>query len=65
MALYDVLSTIGEGCLRDPELQRKFAELTAVTATPAESRPEPLRRLQSGEMERWSPIIKAAAEYAD
>lgn len=51
--------------LRDPELQRKFAELTAVMATPAESRPESLRKLQSAETERWSPIIRAAAEYAD
>lgn len=51
--------------LRDAELQRKFTELTAVTAAPAESKPEPLRKLQAAEMERWAPIIKAAAEYAD
>jgi len=64
-AVIDRLAASLTEALRDVELQRKFTELTAVVATPAESKPESLRKLQTGEMERWAPIIKAAAEYAD
>lgn len=61
----DRLSASLTEALRDAELQRKFNELTAVVATSAEAKPEPLHKLQASEMERWAPIIKAAAEYAD
>jgi len=64
-AVIDRLSVSLTEALRDVELQRKFTELTAVVATPAEARPEPLRKLQASEMDRWAPIIRAGAEYAD
>lgn len=51
--------------LRDPAVQKRYAEIGAVIATPEEGRPEPLMKLQQSEAARWAPIIKAAAEYAD
>lgn len=55
---------LGEA-LRDPAVQKRYAEIGAVIATADEGKPESLMKLQQSEAARWAPIIKAAAEYAD
>ncbi|MDM0074445.1 tripartite tricarboxylate transporter substrate-binding protein [Variovorax sp. J2P1-59] len=57
-------AALGEA-LRDPAVQKRYAEIGAVIAAPEEGQPAPLMNLQQAEAARWAPIIKAAAEYAD
>jgi len=61
----DRLSAALSEALRDPMVQKRYAEIGAVIATPEEGQPAPLMKLQQSESARWAPIIKAAAEYAD
>jgi tripartite-type tricarboxylate transporter receptor subunit TctC len=61
----DRLSAALSEALRDPMVQKRYAEIGAVIATPEEGQPAPLMKLQQAEAARWAPIIKAAAEYAD
>lgn len=57
-------AALGEA-LRDPAVHKRYADIGAVIATPAEGTPAPLMKLQLAEAARWAPIIKSAAEYAD
>ncbi|MBO9513712.1 MAG: tripartite tricarboxylate transporter substrate binding protein BugD [Variovorax sp.] len=63
--IVDRLSAALAEALRDPNVQKRYAEIGAVIATPEEGQPAPLAKLQQAEAARWAPIIKAAAEYAD
>lgn len=59
------LSASLEVALKDPELVRRFGEMTAELPRAGEARPEALRQLVTSEVARWAPIIRNAAEYAD
>ena len=61
----DKLSAAVAVALRDVEVQKRYSELGVEIAAPEEGQPEPLAKLQQAELARWTPIIKAAAEYAD
>lgn len=51
--------------LRDPVVQKRYAELGVEIYSSEDAKPGPLARLQQAETTRWAPIIKEAAVYAD
>jgi tripartite-type tricarboxylate transporter receptor subunit TctC len=65
----DVVKKLNEAlrtALKDPEFDRREAELGAVVVTdPARLTPEGHKKFVAGEIAKWSPIIKAAGVYAD
>ncbi|MEJ8849781.1 tripartite tricarboxylate transporter substrate-binding protein [Variovorax rhizosphaerae] len=61
----DKLSGAIAVALRDAEVHKRYADLGVETAPPEDGQPAPLAKLQEAELARWTPIIKAAAEYAD
>jgi tripartite-type tricarboxylate transporter receptor subunit TctC len=46
--------------LTDPAVSKRLADLGAVLPAPDQLKPEALGALQRSEIERWSPIIRAA-----
>lgn len=63
----DVVQTLSralEVSLKDPELVKRFNDIST-DATPAKANPKALQTTLHSEIERWSPLIKAAGQYAD
>ncbi len=54
------LSAAVRAVLAEPALQRRLAELSLEMPPPEQLGPQPLRKLQKAEAEKWWPIIKAA-----
>jgi len=51
--------------LRDPDLVRRFNEISTTPMPADKATPEAAQAMLVGEIDRWAPIIKAAGEYAD
>jgi tripartite-type tricarboxylate transporter receptor subunit TctC len=51
--------------LKDPAVQRRFAELGAEVVSMDRATPEGLNRTLTSEINKWNPIIKKAGVYAD
>jgi tripartite-type tricarboxylate transporter receptor subunit TctC len=51
--------------LKDPGLQKRFADLGATVVAPLLQTPEALGKHLKSEIDKWAPIIKKAGVYAD
>ena len=61
----DRLNGALQAALKDPEVRRKLTELGAEIVPPEKQTPEALRSWLKAEIDRWTPIIRAAGAYAD
>lgn len=61
----DQLSKALQAAIKDPAVAQRFADLGAVPVPEASATPAVLDARVKSEIERWSPIIKAAGQYAD
>ncbi|MFD1332517.1 tripartite tricarboxylate transporter substrate binding protein BugD [Methylopila musalis] len=59
------LSAALKKALKDPNVVKRFADLGTTPSTEAEATPEALKAKLEAEIERWTPVIKAAGVYAD
>ena len=64
-AAIDKLSHALKVALKDPALVSKFAELGTEPVAENRATPEVLRSYLKAEIDKWAPIIKKAAVYAD
>jgi tripartite-type tricarboxylate transporter receptor subunit TctC len=53
------------GALKDPDLVKRFREISTEPMPADKATPEAAQRTLTSEIDRWAPIIKAAGEYAD
>jgi tripartite-type tricarboxylate transporter receptor subunit TctC len=51
--------------VKDPAVQKRFAELGAVTLPASQATPEALQKYLKSEIDKWAPLIKKAGVYAD
>lgn len=51
--------------MKDPELAKRFHDITTDPVTPERATPEVHQKMLISEIDRWAPIIKAAGQYAD
>jgi tripartite-type tricarboxylate transporter receptor subunit TctC len=63
--IVDQLSKALQVAIKDPSVTQRFADLGAVPVSEARATPDALKAQMQKEIERWTPIIKAAAQYAD
>jgi tripartite-type tricarboxylate transporter receptor subunit TctC len=61
----DRLVSALQEALKDPGLNKRFADLGAQTATTERATPEGLRKHLASEIDRWGPVIKKAGVFAD
>jgi tripartite-type tricarboxylate transporter receptor subunit TctC len=61
----DKLVAALQEALRDPAVQKRFAELGAVTMPVGQATPEALQKYLKSEIDKWGPVIKKAGVYAD
>ena len=61
----DKLVAALQTALTNPDLQKRFADLGAVNFPVAMQTPEGLGKHLKAEIDKWTPIIKAAGVYAD
>jgi tripartite-type tricarboxylate transporter receptor subunit TctC len=59
------LSKALQATVKDPTVTQRFADLGAVPVAEASATPAALSTRVKTEIERWTPIIKAAGQYAD
>jgi len=59
------LSTALKGALKDPDLVKRFNDISTEPMAEARATPEAAQRTLISEIDRWAPIIKAAGQYAD
>nr|WP_269747032.1 tripartite tricarboxylate transporter substrate-binding protein [Elstera litoralis] len=59
------LSKALQEALKDPNVTTRFAELGTEPVSQDRATPEALGKHVKAEVEKWSPIIKAAGVYAD
>lgn len=59
------LSASLKKALKDPNVAKRFADLGTAPSTDAEATPDGLKAKLTSEIERWTPVIKAAGVYAD
>ncbi|MGJ7499358.1 tripartite tricarboxylate transporter substrate-binding protein [Variovorax sp. ZT5P49] len=64
-AVLDKLNATLKASLKDPDFQRREADLGAVIVTDERSGREAHKRFVAQETQRWLPVLKAAAQYAD
>ena len=64
-AVIDKLTAAMQAALKDPGVQQKFTELGAVTFPADRQNPQALQAHLKAEIDKWSPIIKAAGQFAD
>ena len=64
-AVVDKLSAALQAAVTDPSFRAKMAELGAEAVPAARARPDSLRAHVASEINKWSPVIKAAGVYAD
>jgi tripartite-type tricarboxylate transporter receptor subunit TctC len=53
------------GALNDPDLVKRFREISTEPMPADSATPTAAQRTLTSEIDRWAPIIKAAGEYAD
>jgi tripartite-type tricarboxylate transporter receptor subunit TctC len=61
----DKLVSALQAALKDPGLQKRFADLGATVVAPDRQTPEALGSHLKAEIDKWTPIIKKAGVYAD
>ena len=61
----DKLVAALQAALKDPAVNKRFADLGAVTVSPDRQTPAGLEKHLKAEIEKWGPVIKAAGVYAD
>jgi putative tricarboxylic transport membrane protein len=61
----DKLVSSMQAALADPEVQKRFNELGAVTYPKDKQTPQALQAHLKAEIARWAPLIKKAGQYAD
>ncbi|MFZ4761136.1 MAG: tripartite tricarboxylate transporter substrate binding protein BugD [Burkholderiaceae bacterium] len=61
----DKLVAALQAALKDPGLNKRFADLGSVTVTADRATPDGLGKHLKSEIDKWSPIIKKAGVYAD
>jgi len=59
------LNTALKDALKDPNVVTRFAELGTEPVSPDRATPDALGKHVKAEIDKWSPIIKAAGVYAD
>jgi tripartite-type tricarboxylate transporter receptor subunit TctC len=64
-AVVEQLSKALQVAVKDPASTQRFADLGAVPVSEAVATPAALQARVKTEIERWTPIIKAAGQYAD
>ena len=64
-AIVEKLSMALIGALKDPDLVKRFREISTEPMPVDRATPEAAQRTLTSEIDRWAPIIKAAGEYAD
>jgi tripartite-type tricarboxylate transporter receptor subunit TctC len=63
--IVEQLSKALQVALKDPTVVQRFADLGTVPVAEGDATPGALQSLLKSEVERWTPIIKAAGQYAD
>jgi tripartite-type tricarboxylate transporter receptor subunit TctC len=63
--IIDLLSKALQKALKDPTLNKRFAELGSEAVTQNRATPEALRAHLKSEINKWGPIIKKAGVFAD
>ena len=61
----DKLVAAMQAALKDPGLQKRFADLGATVVTADRQTPDGLGKHLKAEIDKWTPIIKKAGVYAD
>jgi tripartite-type tricarboxylate transporter receptor subunit TctC len=61
----DKLNAALKAALTDPEFQKREAALGAVVTTDARVNPAEHRKFVEAEIAKWTPVIRAAGQYAD
>ncbi|MGD9942406.1 MAG: tripartite tricarboxylate transporter substrate binding protein BugD [Burkholderiaceae bacterium] len=64
-AVVDKLVGALQQALKDPALNKRFADLGAETVTQDRATPAALQKFVADEINRWGPVIKKAGVYAD
>jgi len=64
-AVTDKLVAALQAAVKDPEVQKRFADLGATTMPPDKATPAALQAHLKAEIDRWGPLIKKAGVYAD
>jgi len=64
-AVVQKLSAALTGALKDPDLVKRFREISTEPMPADKATPEAAQQKLASEIDRWAPIIKAAGEYAD
>jgi tripartite-type tricarboxylate transporter receptor subunit TctC len=64
-AVIDKLVAAMQVALKDPEVQKRFSDLGAVTYPPDKQTPQALQAHLKAEIDKWAPLIKKAGAYAD
>jgi len=61
----DRLNAALQASLKEPDVRKKLADLGAEIVSPDKQTPEGLRTWLKAEVDKWTPIIRAAGVYAD
>jgi len=61
----DRLTAALQASLKEPDVRKKLADLGAEIVSPDKQTPEGLRVWLKAEIDKWTPIIRAAGVYAD
>jgi tripartite-type tricarboxylate transporter receptor subunit TctC len=64
-AATDKLNASLQAALKDPGFREAMDKLGAIVVPPAKQTPEGLRTFLKAEIDKWTPIIKKAGQYAD
>jgi tripartite-type tricarboxylate transporter receptor subunit TctC len=64
-AVIDKLAAAMQQALKEPDFRKRMSDLGATVYTPEQSTPAALTAQLKSEIERWTPVIKAAGVYAD
>jgi tripartite-type tricarboxylate transporter receptor subunit TctC len=64
-AIVQKLSAVLISALKDPDLVKRFREISTEPMSADKATPEAAQRTLTNEIDRWAPIIKASGEYAD
>ena len=59
------LATALRAALKDPDLIKRFNDISTDVQPEAKATPEAAQRMLVSEIDRWAPIIKASGQYAD
>jgi tripartite-type tricarboxylate transporter receptor subunit TctC len=64
-AVVQKLSAALKSALKDPDLVKRFNDISTEPMPDDRATPEAAQRTLASEIDRWAPIIRAAGEYAD